>query len=356
MTKAIGYAARSRRANLEPMKFERREPEADDVVIDIQYCGICHSDLHQARNEWKNTIYPCVPGHEIVGKVSKVGASVSRFQVGDTVGVGCMVDSCGACPNCRAGLEQYCEGPSGALMTYNGPMKPDGTNTYGGYSDHIVVNHKFVLKIPAGLDPKAAAPLLCAGVTTYSPLKHWNVGPGQEVAVIGLGGLGHMAVKLAKALGARVTVFTTTAGKEPEARRIGAADVVHVEDPKVLADHELKFDFILNTLPDPFDVNPYVKLLKRDGTLVVCGMLTSFTKPTNNGEVAFHRRQVGGTLIGGIAETQEVLEFCASRGIASDVELVPIQDINGAFDRMQQGEVRFRYVIDMATLTPRKGR
>ncbi len=218
------------------------------------------------------------------------------------------------------------------------------------------MNHKFVLKIPPGLDPKAAAPLLCAGVTTYSPLKHWKVGPGQEVAVIGLGGLGHMAVKLAKALGARVTVFTTTAEKEAEAKRVGAADVVYVKNQKVLADYELKFDFILNTMPDPYDVNPYVKLLKRDGTLVVCGMLTQFTKGMDNGELAFHRRQVGGTLIGGIAETQEVLEFCASRGIASDVELVAIQDVNGAFDRMQQSEVRFRYVIDMATLTPRKKR
>lgn len=350
MTQAIGYAAKSKRANLKPQKFERREPDPDDVEIEVLYCGVCHSDLHQVRNEWGNTVYPCLPGHEIVGRVARIGSAVARTQVGDLVGVGCMVDSCGACKGCRDGLEQYCEGPRGATMTYNGPMKPDGSNTFGGYSDRIVVREKFLLKIPAALDPRAVAPLLCAGITTYSPLRHWGVGPGKRVAVIGLGGLGHMAVQLAAALGAHVTAFTTTPQKEEESRRFGAHEVVVWKKDGDLEKHELAFDFVLNTMPDPYDPNPFVKMVARDGALVICGMLAPFTKPIDNSEVAFHRRQIAGTLIGGIAETQEVLDFCAEKGIAAEVEVIPIQEINEAFDKMQEGEVRYRYVIDMASL------
>jgi len=351
--KAVGYAAKSKRARLKRFTFEREDPGADDVEIAILFCGVCHSDLHQARNEWKNSNYPCLPGHEIIGRVARVGARATRFAVGDAVGVGCLIDSCGTCAGCKEGLEQYCEGPKGATMTYNGPMKPDGTNTYGGYSDRIVVKERFVLRIPPQLDLSAAAPILCAGVTTYSPLKHWKVGPGKEVAIIGLGGLGHMAVKLASALGARVTVFTTTPAKESDARRFGADRIVVWKKAKDLAEHELAFDFILNTLPDPYDVNPFVKMLKRDGTLATCGMLAPFTEPLDNAEVAFHRREVAGSLIGGVAETQEVLDFCAAKNLTVDVEIIPIADINEAFDRMQEGEVRYRYVIDMKTLADR---
>ena len=350
MSQAIGYAAKSKRANLKPHAFERREPGAEDVEIDVLYCGVCHSDLHQVRNEWHNTNYPCLPGHEIVGRVSRVGAAVTRTRPGDLVGVGCMVDSCGSCAGCRSGLEQYCEGPKGPTMTYNGPMKPDGTNTFGGYSDRIVVREKFVLRVPEGLDPKVVTPLLCAGITTWSPLRHWKVGPGREVAVIGLGGLGHMAVQLAVALGARVTVFTHTPQKEEEGRRFGAHRTVVWKKDGDLEEHELAFDLVLNTMPDPYDPNPFVKMVARDGALVVCGMLAPFTKPIDNSEVAFHRRQIAGTLIGGISETQEVLDFCAGKGIAPEVEIIPIQEINDAFDKMQEGEVRFRYVIDMASL------
>lgn len=347
---AIGYAAKSKRGKLKPFDFERREPGSDDVEIRIMYCGVCHSDLHQVRNEWHNTIYPCLPGHEIVGRVVRVGSAVTKYEAGDLVGVGCMVDSCGACDSCRDGLEQYCEGPKGATLTYNGPMQPDGTNTFGGYSDSIVVKEHFVVRIPAGMDLKRVAPLLCAGVTTYSPMRHWGVDAGDDVAVVGLGGLGHMAVKLATAMGARVTVITRSKEKTRAARKLGAVATLISTDRKAMEQHELAFDFILNTIPDPFDVNPYVKLLKRDGTLVAVGALAPYSKSTDNSEVAFHRRNVTGSLIGGVAETQEVLDFCAKHGIAADVEVIPIQDINDAFDRMQEGEVRFRYVIDMETL------
>lgn len=350
MPKSIGYAAASKRSSLKPHPFERREPGAQDVEISIMYCGVCHSDLHQVRNEWHNTVYPCMPGHEIVGRVTRVGGAVTKYVIGDLVGVGCMVDSCGVCEGCREGLEQYCEGPTSFTATYNGPMKPDGSNTFGGYSDSIVVKESFVLRVPSGLELKAVGPILCAGVTTYSPLRHWSVSAGDDVAVVGLGGLGHMAVKLAVAMGARVTVITRTEDKEGDAKRLGATDVLLSTDEQAMEGKELAFDFILVTIPDPFDVNPYVKLVKRDGALCCVGMLGVYKKPLDNMEVAFHRRQVTGSGIGGIAETQEVLDFCAKHGIMPDVELIPIQDINDAFDRMQEGEVRFRYVIDMSTL------
>jgi len=350
MIQILGYAAKSKRSNLRPIRFERRDAGADDVEIDVLYCGVCHSDLHQVRNEWRNTVYPCLPGHEIVGRVARVGSRVTRHAVGDLVGVGCMVDSCGQCRGCRDGLEQYCEGPHGATMTYNGPMKPDGTNTFGGYSDKMVVRESFVLKIPAGMAPELAAPLLCAGVTTLSPMRRWGVTAGTEVAIIGLGGLGHVATQLAKALGARVTVFTTSPDKRDDARELGVDRVVIWKRAADLEEHELGFDFVLHTLPDPYDPNPFVKLVKRDGTLVVCGMLATFTEPLDHTEMAFHRRQLAGTLIGGIAETQETLDFCAAHGVVPRVQVIPIQEIDAAFEQMQDGEVRFRYVIDLASL------
>jgi alcohol dehydrogenase (NADP+) len=348
--KSAGYASKGRHSKLQHFEFERDEPGPNDVHIEILYCGVCHSDLHQVRNEWHNTVYPCLPGHEIVGRVARVGSAVTKFAVGDLAGVGCMIDSCGSCRGCADGLEQYCEGPTGFRATYNGPFKPDGTNTYGGYSDSIVVRESFVLRIPESLELSGVAPLLCAGVTTYSPMKRWQVGPGQTVGVVGLGGLGHVAVKLAKALGARVIVFTRSDEKADDARRLGASEVVLSTDEAAMKKHELSLDFAISTIPDPYDINLYVKLLKRDAAIAVVGVLAPYKAATDNMEVAAHRRTVAGSLIGGIAETQEVLDFCAEHGITADVELIPIDDINDAFDRMQKGEVRFRYVIDMASL------
>lgn len=349
--KSKGYGAKgSFFSKLDEMEFDREEPKADEVLIDILYCGVCHSDLHQVKNDWGNTIYPCVPGHEIIGRVVKAGGAVKKFKEGDVVGVGCMVDSCGRCASCKDGEEQYCEGPKGFTATYNGPVKPDGTNTYGGYSVNIVVKENFVLRIPEALDIASAAPILCAGVTTYSPLKHWKVGAGQKVAVVGLGGLGHMAVQLAKAMGAEVTVITTTEDKRSAAIELGANEVLLSEDSKDMKAHELAFHFILVTIPDPFDINAYVTLLKKDGVLVTVGMLGNYKKGTDNNEVAFHRRSIAGSLIGSIAETQEVLDFCAEHNLAPQVEMIKMQDINDAFERMQKEEVRFRYVIDMQSL------
>ncbi len=353
MPSAVGYATKHSFTNLSPMRIERPAPGPQDVGITVLFCGVCHSDLHQARNDWKNTVYPCMPGHEIIGRVTAVGDQVTKFSLGDSVGVGCMIDSCGTCVACREHLEQYCEGPRGPTMTYNGPFKPDGSNTFGGYSTHLVVPERFVLRIPHGLDLEAAAPLLCAGVTTYSPLRHWQVRPGQRVGIVGLGGLGHVAVKLATAMGAAVTVFSTSAEKEADARRFGATGFVLSTDKNALQALALTFDLILSTVPDAHDINPYIPTLKRDATLVVVGALGPFAKPTDNSQVAFHRRSVAGSLIGGIAETQEVLDFCATHGILPEVEIIPMSGINDAFKRMERGEVRYRQVIDVAgTLSP----
>jgi uncharacterized zinc-type alcohol dehydrogenase-like protein len=353
MTPTVGYGTNHSFTSLGPITFERRDLNPDDVRIDILYCGVCHSDIHQCENDWGNTVYPCVPGHEIVGRVAEVGGAVTKYKPGDLVGVGCMVDSCGQCPNCREDLEQYCEGPKGPTMTYNGPFKPDGTNTYGGYSGSVVVKEHFVLRVPTNLDLKGVAPLLCAGVTTYSPLRHWNVRPGQRVGVVGLGGLGHMAVKLAAAMGAEVTVFSTSEEKRSDALRLGAKSFVLSTDDDAMEQLELKFDFVLSTVPDAHDINPYAKLLKRDATLAVVGTLVPFSKPTDNSQIAFHRRTVAGSLIGGIAETQEVLDFCGQHNITSDVEVIAMEDINKAFKRVKKGDVRYRFVIDIAnTLKP----
>ena len=343
-----GYAAQSATTPLAPHSFERRESRADDVVIDILYCGVCHSDLHQARNEWGNSLYPLVPGHEIVGRVASVGAQVSRFKPGDLVGVGCLVDSCQHCAACEQGLEQYCkEIPT---FTYNSRDRRDGMMTYGGYSERIVVNDKFVLRIPEGVDPKAAAPLLCAGITTWSPLRHWKIGKGHKVAIVGLGGLGHMGLKFAKALGADVTLFTRSPGKETEARRLGADHVVLSTDEKQMAAVAGHFDFILDTVPHQHDLNPYLATLKIDGLHVLVGLVEPVNPPVHAGSLIFGRRSLAGSLIGGLAETQEMLDFCAKHNIGADVEMIDIQDINTAYGRMLNSDVRYRFVIDMASL------
>jgi uncharacterized zinc-type alcohol dehydrogenase-like protein len=350
-TKAYG-ATNSIFNGLSEMEIERETPKADEVHIDILYSGVCHSDVHQAKNEWHNTIYPCVPGHEIVGRVTEVGSTVTKFKVGDLVGVGCMVDSCGVCPSCQESLENYCEGPVGFTATYNGYMKPENKefNTFGGYSTNITVKESFVLRIPEALDIKAAAPILCAGITTYSPLKHWGVGPGQSVAIVGIGGLGHMAVQIARALGATVTAITTTAAKREAAEQLGAHEVLISSDAAAMKAHEAQYDFILLTIPEAFDINDYVPLAKRDGVLVTVGLIAPYKAPLNNQEVLMKRRSISASSIGGIAETQEVLDFCAEHHIAPEIELIDMQDINKAYDKMIDKEVRFRYVIDMASL------
>lgn len=349
MIKAIGYAAQNATAPLKPIEFDRSEPGSHDIQIEILYCGVCHSDLHQVRNEWHNTVYPCLPGHEIIGRVVKVGQAVTKFKAGDLAGVGCMIDSCQKCEPCHEGKEQYCEGPKSWTATYNGPMKPDGSNTFGGYSNTIVVKENFVLKVPDSLETKAIAPLLCAGVTTYSPLRHWQVKAGQQVGVVGFGGLGNMAVKLAKAMGTRVIVFTTSPQKEADIRSLGADDVVLSTDKEAMQKYASSFDFILSTIPTKHDINPYIQLLKRDAALVLVGALEPL-EPIDNSQIAFYRRSISGSLIGGIAETQEVLDFCAEHSILPDVEMIPIQQINEAYERMLKGDVKYRFVIDMASL------
>jgi alcohol dehydrogenase (NADP+) len=358
MIQALGYAAKHSFSHLKPIAFEREDPKAGEVAIDVLYCGVCHSDIHQCENDWSNTVYPCMPGHEIVGRVTAVGEGVSKHQVGDLVGVGCMIDSCGACEPCRSGEEQYCEGPNSWLATYNGPMKPAAQaggenmygrdNTYGGYSNAIVVREDFVLKVPETLPIEAAAPILCAGVTTYSPLKHWGVKAGSKVGVVGLGGLGDMAVKLARAMGAEVTVFTTTKDKIADAEKLGAVGLLE-SDTQALKQLAGTFDFILSTVPEKHKVDPFVALLKRNATFCAVGALAPMAS-YNNMEMVMHRKHLAGSLIGSIAETQEVLDFCAKHDIAPDVQMIPIQEINQAFKKVKSGDVRFRYVIDMASL------
>lgn len=339
---------------LEPIEIGRNDPKADEVLIEVLYCGVCHSDLHQVNNDWKNTIYPCVPGHEVIGRVAQAGSNVTRFKVGQIVGVGCMIDSCRQCKSCEHGDEQLCTGPVRMTMTYNGYFKPDPNspeyNTFGGYSSHIVAKEHFVLAIPESLSVSAAAPILCAGVTTYGPLKFRGVKAGDKVGIVGIGGLGHMGVKLAKAMGAEVVAITTKEEKRAAALELGADSVLVSEDEEAMKAQEVTFDFILVTIPYPFDVNPYICLLAPRGSLVTVGLLGPYDKPTNNMEVASFSRSVGGSIIGSIAETQEVLDFCAEHQILPDVEMIRIQDINEAFTKLKDEEVRFRYVIDMASL------
>lgn len=344
---ARAYVAASANAPLAPGSIARRTPAADDVVIEILYCGVCHSDLHQTRDEWHNTVYPCVPGHEIVGRVVETGAAVTRFATGDLAAVGCMVDACRDCESCRRGLEQYC---ANVVFTYNGPDARLGGVTYGGYSSHIVVDEAFVLRVPPNLPLTAVAPLLCAGITTYSPLRHWKVGPGQKVGVVGLGGLGHMGVKFAHALGAEVVVFTTSPGKVEDARRLGADEVVVSTDAEQMNRHARSFDFILDAVSADHDVNAYLALLKLDGTLTLVGA-PERPLPVAAFNLLLQRRSFAGSGIGGIAETQEMLDFCAEHGIVADIELIGIDQIATAYERLLRGDVKYRFVIDMATLT-----
>ncbi|OWW19493.1 NAD(P)-dependent alcohol dehydrogenase [Noviherbaspirillum denitrificans] len=348
MLASSGYGATSAREPLSKLDFTRRDPGPDDVQIDILYCGVCHSDLHTARNEWGNTVYPVVPGHEIIGRVVATGDKVSRFKQGDLVGVGCMVDSCMHCHACAEGLEQYCE--NGFVGTYNGEEMHSGGMTYGGYSSNIVVRDCFVLRIPKNLDPAAAAPLLCAGITTWSPLKQWQVGQGHKVGIVGLGGLGHMGIKLAHALGAHVVLFTTSPGKREDALRLGANDVVVSKNAEEMKAHRNSFDFILNTVAAPHALDPFLELLKRDSTMTLVGAPATPHPSTQVFNLIMKRRRLAGSLIGGIAETQEMLDFCGDHGIVSDIEMIRIQDINEAYERMLRSDVKYRFVIDMATL------
>ena len=348
MIPSRGYAALTAKEKLAPFSFERRDPGPDDVRIEILFCGVCHSDLHTARNEWNNTLYPSVPGHEIVGRVVAVGDKVTRFKVGDTAAVGCMVDSCGRCASCGDGLEQYCE--NGFTGTYNGSIFGGAANTYGGYSDSIVVKESFVLRVAPGQNLAAVAPLLCAGITTYSPLRNWNVGPGQKVGIVGLGGLGHMGVKIAAAMGAKVVLFTTSPEKRADGLRLGASEVVVSKNEAEMAAHANSFDFILNTVAAPHNLDAFLVLLKRDGTMCLVGAPAEPHPSPGVFNLIFRRRSLAGSLIGGIPQTQEMLDFCAEHNIVSDIELIPISAINEAYERMLRGDVRYRFVIDMASL------
>jgi uncharacterized zinc-type alcohol dehydrogenase-like protein len=342
------YGATAPDSGVAPMDIQRREPRPDDVSIRIDHCGICHTDIHFVRDDWGRTTYPLVPGHEIVGTVTAVGPEVSRFAVGDRVGVGCMVDSCRACSACAEGLEQYCAEVFTA--TYNGEDRHDGTVTFGGYSTDIVVSERFVLRMPESLDAAAAAPLLCAGITTWSPLKYFDIGPGDRVAVVGMGGLGHMGIKFARALGAEVTLFTRSEAKRDEAMRQGAhAVVISTDDAQMEAVGE-RFDYILDTVPVQHDLNPYLAALKHDGTLILVGLLEPVEPPLDAGAVVFRRRRVAGSLIGGIPETQQMLDFCGEHGITCDIEPLDIANVDQAYERMQRSDVRYRFVIDMDTL------
>jgi uncharacterized zinc-type alcohol dehydrogenase-like protein len=341
------FAAAAADAPLGPMRIERRDLGATDVAIDILWCGVCHSDLHYARNDWRGTVYPAVPGHEIVGRVSAVGAEVTGHKAGDMVGVGCMVDSCRVCEPCREGEEQFCAKQTG---TYGGVEAQSGRPTYGGYSRSIVVDSHFVLRIPEALDPAKAAPLLCAGITTYSPLRHWKVGPGQKVGIVGLGGLGHMGLKLAKAMGAEVVVFTTSAGKMAEARALGADLAVLSTDIAQVKPHNGSFHFILNTVSAAHNLDNYVRLLRRNGTMCLVGAPATPHQGPSAFALLGGRKSVAGSPIGGIRETQEMLDFCAERGVTPEIEVIPMAGINDAYERMLRNDVRYRFVIDMSTL------
>ncbi len=344
--KTNAYAAQTATTPLAPFDLQRREIGQNDVAIEILYCGVCHSDLHTVRSEWGGSTYPCVPGHEIVGRATAVGAQVQKFKVGDTVGVGCMVDSCRTCANCKDDLEQFCDN---TVFTYNSPDKHTNGITYGGYSERIVVDEAFVLKIPPNLDLAATAPLLCAGITTYSPMHYHNVTKGQKVGIVGLGGLGHMGVKIAKALGAHVVVFTTSSNKVEDAMRLGADEVVNSKNADEMQKHLKSFHFILDTVSAQHDINAYLLLLKRDGNLTQVGVPPE-PLSLNVGSLVFGRRSLSGSLIGGIKETQEMLDFCGQHNITADIELIPIQKINEAYDRLVKSDVKYRFVIDMASL------
>ncbi|MBU2707231.1 NAD(P)-dependent alcohol dehydrogenase [Zooshikella marina] len=348
MTLTKAYAAQSATSGLAPHNIERRALRDDDVAIEIDYCGVCHTDIHFAENDWGMSIYPVVPGHEIIGHVTAVGKSVTQYKEGDIVGVGCMIDSCRTCSACHEGVEQFCQ--EGMVSTYNGQDRHDQHITFGGYSETIVVSERFVLNIPNQLDPATAAPILCAGITTYSPLKHYNIQPGHKVGIIGMGGLGHMGVKFAKAMGAEVTIFTRSASKVAEAKKQGADHVIISSDQEQMSSATETFDFLLDTIPVQHDLNPYINCLKYDGVHIIVGLLEPIEPALQASVLVMKRRILTGSLIGGIAETQEVLDFCAEHNINCDVEMLNIQDINTAYQRMKKGDVKYRFVIDMASL------
>ena len=347
-----GYGAKGASGEdhiLKEMDVERKPIKSNEVLIEVLYCGVCHSDMHQVSNDWDNTRYPCVPGHEVIGKIVDMGSAVSKFKKGQVVGVGCMIDSCQTCTPCENGDEHFCAGEHGATMTYNGYFKdPESDyNTFGGFSTHIVSTEAFVLTIPDTLDISKAAPILCAGVTTYSPMKHWGVKKGDHVAIVGIGGLGHMGVQIAKAMGANVTAITTHASKKEEAKALGADEVLISTDEEAMKKNMMRFDYMLITIPNAFDVNDYVNLLNNRGSLVTVGLLGEYKKPTNNMNVAMANRTLGGSFIGNIAETQEILDFCAEHQIGPEVQMISIDEVNTAFDKVKNEDVRFRYVIDM---------
>jgi uncharacterized zinc-type alcohol dehydrogenase-like protein len=346
MLKTPAYAAPSKTTPLGPLAIDRREPGPHDVLIDIRFCGVCHSDIHQVRDEWGGSIYPMVPGHEIVGTVARVGESVARWKAGDVVGVGCFVDSCRRCAACEAGEEQYCE--EGMTPTYNGWERDGKTPTFGGYSTRITVNEDYVVRIPEGIPLEGAAPLLCAGITTYSPLRHFGVKSGDRVAIVGLGGLGHMGVKLAKAMGAHVTVLSHSPGKRDDALRLGADDFLATDDADVFKRNKARFDFILDTVSATHDYNAYLRMLRLDGTMVLVGIPDP--SPVSASPLAARRRRLAGSSIGGIRETQEMLDFCAEHGLQADIEVIAMDRINEAYEQMLRSEVRYRFVIDTATI------
>lgn len=346
MIKSKGYATNDKSSPLKPYDFERREVGESDVLIDIKYCGICHSDIHTVRNEWKGTTYPVVPGHEIVGTVKKVGSEVKKFKEGDLVGVGCMVNSCGVCEACKKDLQQFCN--KGCTLTYNS-LEPDGNITKGGYSNNIIVNEKFVLKVPANLKLEGVAPLLCAGITTYSPLKHWKISKGHKVGIVGLGGLGHMGVKFAKSFGAHVVVFTTSPHKKDDALKMGADEVVISKNPDEMKKQANTFDFILDTVSAPHDVAAYMALLKTDGTLCMVGASPD-PHQISSMALIFGRKSLSGSLIGGVEETQEMLDYCGKHNITCDIEMIPIQKVNESYERVLKSDVKYRFVIDMKSL------
>ena len=351
MTQTKAFAAQDKESGLAPWTLERRDLHAEDVAIEILYCGVCHTDIHVVQNDWGSSRYPVVPGHEIVGRVTAVGIAVRKYKAGDLVGVGCIIDSCRQCSSCEQGLEQYCQ--EGMTGTYNGIDRNDGSVTYGGYSERIVAPERYVVRIPDKMDPAVAAPLLCAGITTYSPLRHFKVGKGHKLGVVGMGGLGHIGIKMAKAMGAEVTLFTRSEAKVAEARRNGADHVIVSSDRAQMRAATGTFDFILDTVPVEHDINPYLKTLKINGTHVLVGQLTPLNPPVEARLLIGGRRTVAGSLIGGMPETQEVLDFCAEHDISCDIEMLDIQDIMTGYERMKRGDVRYRFVIDIESL--RKG-
>lgn len=348
--KVYGYGAEAADKNLAPVEFDRKDVRTGEIAFKVTYCGVCHSDLHQVRNDWKNTIYPCVPGHEIVGEVIEVGDGVKKFKKGDPIAVGCMVNSCMECDKCKEGSENYCEGPNGFTATYNGKLIPDGSNTYGGYSTHLVVREEFCLEVPEGYHSKYVGPVMCAGITVYSPMKHWNLKKGQNLGVVGIGGLGHMAIKLGKALGAKVTAFTRSESKKDEIVAMGADNVVISTNDKEMKEAAQSLDLMINTIPIPHDLNPYVRLMKKDSTIVIVGNLQNFPDVIP-GPLVMNRISISGSLIGGIEETQEVLDLCAKHDITPNIKMVDIDEINDVMKTLEEGnDGDFRHVIDMQSL------